>query len=116
MPEVTNERLTELCGWDVAEAFGCHYTGDADPIHHGGIFYDARDWEADGYASCVEFWEDPDTEALVVQPGTIRKPDDMEAAFRCIGAEGEDRRSCTSRSRRRERTTGWSRKATATRT
>lgn len=69
----TNEQLASMSSWQIAETFGCHFSGDANPIEHGGFFYDARDWEDYGYASCVEFWEDPETHALIVQPGTIRK-------------------------------------------
>lgn len=81
----TDQELASMSGWDIAKALGCEYSGDCNPIRHGGFFYDARDWEAWGYANIVEFWDDPETkdDILVVQRGTIHKPDDMSGAFRC---------------------------------
>jgi hypothetical protein len=90
---VTNEQLASMSGWRIARALGCHYTGDSDPIRHGGVFYSLKDWHAWGYASCVEFWEDPDTGMLVVSCGTINRPDSdegMAAAYECLGQDWSD--------------------------
>ncbi|CAB4162724.1 hypothetical protein UFOVP785_97 [uncultured Caudovirales phage] len=77
--------LESMSAWDVAETFGCHYSGDSNAIEHGGYFYDASDWEEYGYASCVEFWLDPDAkeDTLRILVGTINKPNDMSGPFSC---------------------------------
>lgn len=89
------ERIASLSSWDIAREYGCHFSGDVDPINHGGFFYDARDWDAYGYAQCVEFWEDYEHDCLVVQRGVINRPDDddMESVWRGIGidADSEER-------------------------
>jgi len=82
------EKLASLPGWSIAEMFNCGYEGDADPIYHGGLFYDVRDWEQHGYANSVEFFEDSETEHLVVQRGTIYRPTsdkDWESCWSCVG-------------------------------
>lgn len=87
---ITNERMASMAAWDIATAFGCGYSGDYNPVEHGGFFYNKRDWLAYGYASCVEFWHDPEQDdVLVVQRGTVHKLKDMEAAFKCCGIEAE---------------------------
>jgi hypothetical protein len=61
-----------------------------DPIRHGGYFYSLADWRAWGYASAVEFWQDPENGRLVVTSGTINRPaddDEMRDAYRCIGQD-----------------------------
>ncbi len=90
MTKLTNEQLASMSPWTIADAFGCSFSGDMNPIEHGGFFYDHRDWNDNGYASAVEFWEDPESGDLVVQRGTINKPDDMESAFACLGYTEED--------------------------
>ena len=86
------ERLSSLSGWDIAKELGLSYAGDADPIRHGGTFYDPTHWLDWGYAPCVEFWWDDDRDRLVVSPGTINKPDadDMETAWQCVGMDDPD--------------------------
>ena len=84
--------LASMSAWDVAKTLGCYYSGDSNAIEHGGYFYDASDWEAYGYASCVEFWLDPEAkeDTLCILVGTINKPDDMSSAFSYCGTpEGE---------------------------
>lgn len=85
------QRLECLSGWDVAKHYGCEYDGDANPVVHGGFFYSLRDWERYGYAPVVEFWEDPETGHLVVQPGVVHRSSDMERAFRCCDIQGAER-------------------------
>lgn len=90
---VSDRELACMRGWRIAELLGCDYSGDADPILHGGYFYTARDWEAWGYAPVVELWGDPeDDDVLHVSTGTINKleGDDLDSAFRCIGIEPND--------------------------
>ena len=87
------ERIASMSSWDIAKHYGCSFSGDCNPIEHGGFFYDSRDWEAYGYASCVEFWDDHENGCLIVQRGTIQKPsqpEDMNSAFRCIGMAVDD--------------------------
>lgn len=82
--------LSSMSGWDVAKHFGCDYTGDANPIDHDGTFYDARDWEQYGYASCVQFTRiADDDDALLIECGTIHKPEDMQPCYECCGV-GDD--------------------------
>lgn len=76
-------KLSSFSAWRIARYYGCHYSGDCNPIPHGGFFYDARDWKEHGYANCVEFWFDYDNHAMVVSTGTINKCNDMAAAFDC---------------------------------
>ena len=93
IPQETKERfqrIADMSGWDIAKEYGCGYSGDGSPIPHGGFFYDARDWELYGYASCVEFWLDSESGSIVVECGTINRPDDMESDFRCIGIGPDD--------------------------
>lgn len=86
MITIDYHKLASLSAWDIASEFGIHYSGDSNAIEHGGFFYNADNWEAYGYASCIEFWLDPDQEdTLIVSCGTINKPDDKEGAFRCCG-------------------------------
>ena len=81
MAELTNlakadfERMAGQSGWTIAEQAGCHYMGDGSPIPHDGTFYDARDWVQGEYANCVDIWFDEDNQVLMVQRGTINKPE-----------------------------------------
>lgn len=86
---LTNEQLSDMSPHAIADHYGIGYSGDMNPIEHGGFFYSLGDWEKYGYASCVEFWEDPETGALIVQPGTIHKSADMTGAFQSSGIEPE---------------------------
>lgn len=71
-------QLASQSGRDIAQHFRCSYYGDCDPINHGGFFYDPRDWEAYGYASCVEFWTHPETGELIVRSGVINRVGDFD--------------------------------------
>lgn len=85
--KLTDKQLSEMTPWDIATHYGIGYSGDMNPVEHGGYFYSLADWESYGYASCVEFWHDPESGALVVQPGTVNKPDDeatLQAAYNCV--------------------------------
>lgn len=88
--KLTNEQLASMMAVDIADHLGIGYSGDMNPIKYGGYFYSLSDWADYGYASCVEFWEDPETHHLVVQTGTINKPDndeEMDSAFMCCGID-----------------------------
>ena len=88
---MTDREMCEADVYSLINHLNCGYSGDNDPIHHGGVFYDTRDWKNYGYASCVEFWHDPEnTDILIVQCGVINKSLDMEAAFACIGLDPSD--------------------------
>lgn len=87
---ISDKKLADLSGWDIARELGCDYTGDMNPVMHGGVFYDSRDWESYDYASCVEFWEDPETHHLCVTRGTINRSQNMERAFHCCGIPKEE--------------------------
>jgi hypothetical protein len=93
-PQLSNDDLASLAGWDIAVAFGCGYSGDSNPIEHGGFFYDLRDWESYGYAATVEFWSDPEAsnDTLIVQTGTIHKPnrETLKNALTSIGLNPND--------------------------
>jgi hypothetical protein len=95
---ITADELTALAkdckrwtGWQIAEELGLSYSGDSDPINHGGIFYEVRNWLPYGYASAVELYplEERGEERLLVTRGTINRPDDedrMQSALGCAGA------------------------------
>lgn len=80
--------LSSLSGWELAELFGCHFTGDVNPLRHGGTFYEADNWERYGYAFCVSF-ADVDGK-LLVEAGTINRPKDMAPCFKCCGIAPKD--------------------------
>jgi hypothetical protein len=90
MTKFSNDKISESTPWAFAEAVGIGYSGDMNPMQHGGFFYGFKDWEAYDYAAVVEFWHDPENGKLVVQLGTVHKPDDMEPAFRCSGIGAEE--------------------------
>lgn len=82
---MTKNELASASPWDIAKHFNCHFTGDMNPIDYGGVFYDSRDWEKNGYACAVSFmlWNNK----LFVQRGTIHKWDNdkqRENAFSYI--------------------------------
>lgn len=79
--------------WRIAAHIGCSYTGDANVLVYGGLFYSVRDWDAWGYADCVEFYEHPERDTVVIARGCINKPDgdeSMRSALRCIGVDEEE--------------------------
>ncbi len=88
------QHIADLAGWNIAKHYNCGYSGDSDPIQHGGFFYDVRDWEKYGYANCVELWMDPESEdVLHVQTGTINKPyrpEDMESCWQSMEIDSDD--------------------------
>jgi hypothetical protein len=49
-----NRRLHHLSGWDIATKIGCVFSGDMNPIDHGGLFYKLDNLDHD-YIPCVEF-------------------------------------------------------------
>lgn len=90
---VTDKELASMSGWDIAKALGCHYSGDSDPIRHGGFFYSILDWEENGYADCIEFWSDDGDGKLRIYTGTIHRLEgkELESAFGCVGLEDGQR-------------------------
>jgi len=91
-PEEPSAPESALDAWTIAKRFNCDYTGDANPIDHDGTFYDFRDWQAHGYASCVRFTRIADDgDALTVECATINKPADMSSAFACCDVPIEER-------------------------
>ena len=92
MNTITNAQLSSMSAWDIAKALGCHYTGDTNPIRHGGVFYSINDWQ-NGYANCVEFWEDPENNDIAhVSCGVINALEGkkLDSAFNCIGIDKDD--------------------------
>ena len=99
------DQLASLAGWDLAKELGCEFSGDCNFIDHDGYFYDARDWDHYGYASCVAFsripehgthWMDADN-TLHVEACTINRPDSVTERAECLAScgwryegEGED--------------------------
>lgn len=101
------QKIASMSGWNIAELFGCEYSGDSSAVGHGGYFYRTQEWEKWGYAEAVEFWHDHDSPTktryrdpiLVVQRGTINKPtnpDKMEDCWRTIGASDPEHELRTS--------------------
>lgn len=87
------QRLASMSGWNIADEFGIHYSGDSNPIPHGGFFYNVGNWEKEGYADVVEFWDDHEHKCQVVQQGTIHKPKteaEWESVWSSIGCEAND--------------------------
>lgn len=92
---LTAAQMAAMSPWDIARHYGVGYSGDMDPIRHGGLFYSYANWVRYGYADCVEFWEDPaygddGGDRVVISRGVINRPQDMAAAFRCCGIESPD--------------------------
>lgn len=87
MKRIGPKALASMSGWQIAEAIGCHYTGDASPIPHGGAFYNTDDWTEFGYANCVRIEEVEGR--IVVECGTINRASDCtpEAIRDCFGGE-----------------------------
>lgn len=87
------EYMTTLSGWDIAEWCGCYYSGDSDPLNHGGYFYNLTNWERKrwNYADFVELIpvQDGKEEKVIVSEGTIHNGS-LQSAFRCLGIEDVD--------------------------
>lgn len=88
----TARHLASLSAWDIAKHFNCEFHGDSNPIQHGGIFYDLRDWVNYGYANTISFWKDLENGTLVVQKGTINKVNDkdLESCWETIDIDADD--------------------------
>jgi len=83
--------LSKLSSWNIAEHFGCKFTGDMNPVGHDGTFYDPRDWAEYGYASCVALTRLPDEgngAALLVECGSINKPSTEGGLLECFATCG----------------------------
>lgn len=81
---MTGSEIASLNGWEIAQRFGCRYSGDSSPVN-GGFFYDPSTWEKRGYVAVLSFWRDPDDgDIVVVERGSVNKPkpDVMAAALR----------------------------------
>ena len=70
--KLTIAECCSLAAWDIAERLGIAYSGDANCLEHGGVFYSRANWTEYGYASAVEFWTEGNT--LHIMLGTINKP------------------------------------------
>jgi len=70
MKTTTIKQLRDSSPWEIAEQLGVRYTGDMNPIPHGGCFYSVHNWEQ-GYAEGVRFQESEGT--LWVESVTINK-------------------------------------------
>lgn len=84
--KITIKALCQSSPWDIAEANRLEYSGDCNPIPHGGVWYETSNWEEHGYAECVRIQESEGT--LWVESGTINKPSKDEgrlAALNCCG-------------------------------
>lgn len=85
--------LADRSGPEIARHFGCEYTGDVDPIRHGGTFYDARKWSEDGSASVVEFREGRGDNETIVARGYVYRPRGgglLDAMRSCWGDRHEE--------------------------
>jgi hypothetical protein len=88
---ITVADLVERQPWEIAERLGLGYSGDCNPLSHGGYFYSLADWDDHGYAECLDV-------ALVdgmviVEVGSIGLITNLDQALDHIGAEGSDRNS-----------------------
>ena len=54
------------------------------------MFYSAREWRKNGYADCVEFWTDPETDSLVVEVGTINRETTQNKIAREFGMDAAE--------------------------
>jgi hypothetical protein len=79
--------LSSMSGWQIAQAYGCHYTGDASPIPHRGTFYNLDNWGFDGWAECVYLSENEGI--LYVSCGSIPYRHNMDRALACIGIDSD---------------------------
>lgn len=77
------QHVASLAGWDVAKLAGCDYSGDHDPIQHGGFFYETENWEKYGYANIVDFCL-LDDGYLYVEQGTVNRPNDTAKLLTAI--------------------------------
>ena len=76
--------LESMSPWDIAELLGVGFTGDMNPVDHGGTWYETRNWVEYGYASAVSMYRVYNR--LYVEFCTINKMD-LDAALRCCGWE-----------------------------
>jgi hypothetical protein len=85
-------RLSRLDPWAIARRFGLHYSGDTNPVDHGGYFYRVTPTTIeDGYAEGFRF---VDVEGVThLESLTINLPDEWEElcrALECVGWDGDD--------------------------
>lgn len=70
--KLTIKALRTRSPWEIASELGIRYSGDMNPVPHGGYFYNVHNWESYGYAEIVRFCE---TEGeLFLESGTINRP------------------------------------------
>lgn len=87
--QLSGKKMAEMTPYDIAEHYGCHFSGDMNPIDHGGTFYNTKHWEGWGYADVVNIFH---CEGHVyIEQGTVNKPTDMEACFRSSGVSEDNR-------------------------
>lgn len=69
---LTIKALRTRSPWEIAAELGLRYSGDLNPIPHGGYFYSTKAWEAYGYAEIVKFSESEGI--LYLESRTINRP------------------------------------------
>lgn len=78
---LTIKALRERSPWEIAKAMGIEYTGDMNPVPHGGTFYSLANWQKHDYADCVHFSESEGT--LWVEHSHVgRSEKQLPAAFK----------------------------------
>lgn len=73
--------------WNIAEKFGVHYNGDMNPIPHGGVWFDSKNWNENEYATAIRIQESAGT--LWVELCTINRYDGIEKALSFCDIESE---------------------------
>lgn len=82
--KLTIKALRERSPWEIAKALGIEYTGDMNPVPHGGTFYSLWHWEKHDYADCVHFSESEGT-LWVEHSHVCRSLKQLPAAFKSWG-------------------------------
>lgn len=70
--KLTIKSLRTRSPWEIASELGIRYSGDMNPIPHGGYFYNTHNWESYGYSEVVRFQESEGI--LYLETGTINRP------------------------------------------
>ncbi len=67
--KLTIKALRTRSPWEIASELGLRYSGDMNPIPHGGYFYNTHNWETYGYSEIVRFQESEGV--LYLETGTV---------------------------------------------
>ena len=76
--KLTIKALRTRSPWEIASELGLRYSGDMNPIPHGGYFYNTHNWETYGYSEIVRFQESEGV--LYLETGTINRPSNKSDA------------------------------------